>query len=747
MNPGLSQNLPILSRAGFLNSGVGALFVWLAFRLVRLGSGRDGDLLAQSLEATGVAARSIPHRGEILDRNGCVLAVSEPVVSVCVNPSQTADRAPQLAAILEPHLQIPQEKLLRRLQPRPLRNAKGEVILDRHGKTIPDQWELLKSNISLPEWQEIRQSIQKATFGLDLTNRKQKAMLKTLRTYAIFAVPAQVRRYRLGALAAHVIGHVTVDSGNSPFFVIGDIKVPTEFAALLRVEKNPVSEFLFAALTEPARDELSGLFSMNGDRTTLQKTLVAELNRIIQRGPIYHPERFTSVPLDPETVALLYSNPEGLELVRLNRLLLADAYPNLLARHTPVLPLQVGAAGIERSCEHLLCGEVGWRRSQHDARGRELPRFREEDIPVRDGLTVGLTLDARVQRILEDELAVLVRRHAPASATGLIVNPATGDLLACATLPHYLPERPGESTPETWRNRAICDVHELGSVMKMVTVIAALDLGILRLNDVIFCENGIFHYKGKTLRDHHPYGNLTVEEILVHSSNVGAAKIALRVGEPWLHHYFSCFGFGKPTGILLPGERSGTLHPVKSWSGTCITRVAIGYAMSATPLQLAMAYSALGNNGVLMRPRLLESMKTAAGICLQRYPVSSVRSVAKPEVCRSVLSALTGVVSPNGTAPKAAVPDFTAAGKTGTAEIWRKQGRVSGGYVASFVGLLPASLPRLCITIVVDNPKNGHFGGTVCGLTFAQVARRSAQVLNIPPDNLPMDNHLLALAR
>jgi cell division protein FtsI/penicillin-binding protein 2 len=750
VNWGLFNNIPILSRLTrwhFLNGGVTGMFSVIGWRLFNLSSGRPKNPRGEWPQATGDGVRSIPYRGEIQDRNGLILAVSEPVVAVCANPQHAADSGPQFAALLEPLLGIPRQDLLPKLQPHIRTHATGVPIRDKHGNVKWDQWELLKSNVSLSKWREIQKAIETATFGLNFADKKQRKLLMSLRRNVVFTEPAQTRLYPCGPLAVHTIGHVTADSGASPFFVVGDIKSPVEFAALLRLENHPVSEFLFAALSEPARDAVSGFIGLHEDRAALQKTLVDELNRIIQHGLIYHPQRFASVRLEPETVAMLFQSAKGLELVRLNRFLLAEVYPDFIAKHPPVLARQVGAAGIEWSYETALSGEVGWRRGERDAAGRELPRFRYEEIPARDGRNVVLSLDARVQRIVEVELAAIMQRHTPESATAVVVNPASGDVLACATLPNYSPEKPGAAKPAELRNRAICDVHELGSVMKMITATAAIDRNIIRLSDVIFCENGSFVYKGKPLTDHHRYGNLSVEEILIHSSNIGAAKIALRVGEPWLHHYFSRFGFGVPTGIPLLGERNGVLRPVKSWSGTCITRVAIGYGISATPLQLAMAYAVLGNNGILMRPRLVTCVKDASGVVIQEYPALAVRSVASAETCRSVLRALTGVVSSKGTAPGAAVPNYTSAGKTGTAEKWRKQGRLAGAYVASFVGLLPAVSPRLCIAIVVDEPKNEHFGGTVCGPVFARIARRSAEALKIPPDNLAADNRVVASAR
>jgi cell division protein FtsI/penicillin-binding protein 2 len=185
--------IPTYTRAGFLVSGVASLFAWVGYRLLTLGSGRASNWFARSLAATGLTARRIPHRGEIQDRNGYVLAVSEPVVVVCANPSLIADRAPQLAAVLESCLQIPKEKLIARLQLRPLRNAKGQVILDHRGRPVPVQREQLKSNVTLFEWRRIRESLKDASFGLDPADKKQRELLKLLRGKAIFAEPAQAR--------------------------------------------------------------------------------------------------------------------------------------------------------------------------------------------------------------------------------------------------------------------------------------------------------------------------------------------------------------------------------------------------------------------------------------------------------------------------------------------------------------------------------------------------------------------------
>ncbi|HUA66907.1 MAG TPA: penicillin-binding transpeptidase domain-containing protein, partial [Candidatus Saccharimonadales bacterium] len=263
----------------------------------------------------------------------------------------------------------------------------------------------------------------------------------------------------------------------------------------------------------------------------------------------------------------------------------------------------------------------------------------------------------------------------------------------------------------------------------------ALNDGAVQFADTFDCDNGRFAYAGRVLHDSEPHGILTTEGIITKSSNIGAAKIGLRLGDDRLYDYAWDFGFGQRTGIPLPGEVSGILHPVKDWSKVSIAQIPMGQGVAVTRLQMAMAMSAIANDGRLMQPMLVDHLVDRNGNIVAQYEPQMVRQVISPATARLMVEALKTVVSPEGTAPDAAMKDYAVAGKTGTAQKAGPGGYMPGKYYASFIGFFPADNPQLCISIVMDEPKEGYYGGQVCGPIFREIAERCASYLNIPPDN------------
>ena len=264
---------------------------------------------------------------------------------------------------------------------------------------------------------------------------------------------------------------------------------------------------------------------------------------------------------------------------------------------------------------------------------------------------------------------------------------------------------------------------------------------MVRLDDPFYCEQGHFEYAGKVLHDHEPFGTLTTEGIITKSSNIGAAKIGIKLGEDRLYNYASDFGFGDRTGIPLPGEVGGILHPVKDWSKVSIAQIPMGHGVAVTRLQMALAMSALANDGWLMRPMLVKYLTDRSGNIVEQYAPQHVRQVVSDATDKEMIEALKTVVSADGTAPGAAMKDYVVAGKTGTAQKVENGTYATDKYMASFIGFFPADHPQVCISIVMDEPKEGYYGGQVCGPVFRDVAEKCASYLNIPPDgNLPQPN-------
>ena len=405
----------------------------------------------------------------------------------------------------------------------------------------------------------------------------------------------------------------------------------------------------------------------------------------------------------------------------------------------------VGCDGIEKSFNSKLSGVDGWRVTEADSARRELASHRDEDVPARDGLNVVLTLDVAVQHILETALAEGMQKHSPKSITGIVMRPRTGEILAMASLPDYDPNIPNSITTNG-RNRVISDVVEPGSTFKIVVVSGALNNGIVTLNDEFFCENGHFAFAGRVLHDHESLGTETVKSIIMKSSNIGAAKIGIKLGEDSLYSYAWNYGFGQRTGIPLPGEAGGILYPVKKWSKVSIAQIPMGHGVAVTRLQMIMAMSAIANDGWLMRPMLVSRLQQRDGSVVQRYTPERVRQVVSEAAAKKLIEALKGVPTKDGTAPDAAMKNYVVAGKTGTAQKVENGVYVSGKYISSFIGFFPADNPELCISIVMDEPKaEGYYGGKVCGPVFRDVAERCASYLNIPPDpSLMATNALVA---
>jgi cell division protein FtsI/penicillin-binding protein 2 len=396
-----------------------------------------------------------------------------------------------------------------------------------------------------------------------------------------------------------------------------------------------------------------------------------------------------------------------------------------------------GIEGIEASMNDYLRGHDGFRYTERDRQGRELVAYRAEERPPRDGCNVRLTIDMALQTIVESELDEAVKRMRPKMATVILMRPQTGQILALANRPHYNLNQQQGVTQEQRQNRAIMDQVEPGSTFKIVTTASALAHRLVQPDTGIFCENGYFRYGGRALHDHHGYGELSVHDILVKSSNIGVAKMAIQLGDQRLYNAVRLFGFGDRTGVQLPGEIDGTVHPPHRWSKISITRIPMGHEVDATPLQVANSMCAIANGGRLLTPQIIQEITDAEGRTVATFPPVEVRRVIPESTAQQVRDALVEVVGKRGTAPQAAVPGFKVAGKTGTSEKITPGGTYKDGkYVASFVGFMPAEDPAFVALVIVDEARvehGKHFGGLVAAPIFSKIAARAAQHLNLVP--------------
>ncbi len=408
-----------------------------------------------------------------------------------------------------------------------------------------------------------------------------------------------------------------------------------------------------------------------------------------------------------------------------------------LGRKDPKDDHLVGVEGIERSMEDYLCGIDGFRHIERDRTGREIVIYRGQEQAPRHGMNVQLTIDMNLQSILEAELDNAYRELKPDNTTGIILDPKTGEILAMTSRPTFDLNNINAAKPEEMKNRAIFDMVEPGSTFKIVVASAALNERVVTQKSLIYCENGAFAYGGRILRDHHGYGQMNVHDILMKSSNIGSAKMALMLGDDKFYEYVRRFGFGERTGIALPGEIPGLVHPPSRWDRLTITRMPMGQAVAVTPLQMAVGMAVIANGGKLMHPQIIKSIQDKDGHEVLSMKPEVVRAVIPEETAKFVGGALTEVVGERGTAALARVSGFTVAGKTGTAQkVDPRGGYAAGKYVVSFVGYMPAEDPRFVCLILIDNAKISsglNYGGLVAAPIFSRVAEKAARYLDLVP--------------
>ena len=407
----------------------------------------------------------------------------------------------------------------------------------------------------------------------------------------------------------------------------------------------------------------------------------------------------------------------------------------------------VSVTGVERYFDFYLRGQDGWRESERDGKRQELAQYRGREVPPRDGLNLELSINQMVQYFVEEEISRLVKEYDPKGISILVSESGTGALLAMANYPTYDPNEFYNTKKypiANQRNRSLTDVFEPGSTFKIVPAAAALNEGLVGIED--FFDTGFeqISYRGRRLKlptDHRTYERLSMREIVVKSSNRGAAHLGVLLGEQKLHEYAAAFGFGSLTGCDLGGEVQGVLHPIRRWDGLTITRLPMGHALSATPMQVHTAMGVVANDGILMKPLLAKRVFDVDGQTVLRFSPKPVRRVIQSEVATTLCSMLAEVVSDKGTARRAAIDSYQVAGKTGTTQKLVNGQYSNSHHVASFSGFFPADQPKLVITVVVDEPnlKGVGYGGTVAAPAFRRIAEACIQYLGIRPSDLSVD--------
>ncbi|MCC7376994.1 MAG: penicillin-binding protein 2 [Verrucomicrobiales bacterium] len=586
-------------------------FLALGYRLVDLQVIQHEALLERANRSHALQITTKGHRGDLRDSRGEVLARSLPAKAICADPSLIGEHYNAVARVLAPLLRTNELILADALLPRLRTNRLGEIVHDRKGRPVTNQYVVLRRRVLDEEWKAISSVLEKETFGLP-TNRVREigALRQSIRPSRD---EDEIRVYPNRSLASAVIGFT---------------------------------------------DGLGG-----------------------------------------------------------------------------------GVEGLEAFLNEQLKGVDGFIKTERSRRGGELRRFREIQMPPQNGRDVYLTLDARLQLIVEEELAATLRQFQAAGGCVVAIQPRTGRILAMASLPSFDPNRPPLRPQDAAlrRNWGVSYTFEPGSTFKLVAATAIMNEGLMDLSDRVDCGEhgqyvGEFGRERVRLTDVHVIKDryASVERVIAESSNIGTFQLALKLGRPKYSEYLERFGFGQKTGIRMPLEERGLLRPTKDWSMTDFSRIAMGYTVAVTPLQLATAMSALANDGRLMRPQIIDRIVAADGTLLVRPEPEVVREVCRPEVAAKVRRALRQVVE-DGTGSLVKMERYTVAGKTGTAKIapYREQ-----RYHASFVGFFPTEAPELCIAVVVEdpNPRLGYYGGKVSGPAFRNIALRAADYLGIPTD-------------
>jgi cell division protein FtsI (penicillin-binding protein 3) len=403
-----------------------------------------------------------------------------------------------------------------------------------------------------------------------------------------------------------------------------------------------------------------------------------------------------------------------------------------------VAPDGIGKDGMELSLDTELAGHRELLRGLRDRSGKLLFMDGIQDEQMLAGHDIYLTIDQGIQNVAERELGRAAQTFEALGGSVIVVDPATGEILALANWPGYNPNDYRFSEPETRRMRAITDRFEPGSTAKIFTLAAGLDSGVVKPNERMYCENGSMTVDGVVIPDTHPAGWLSLTQVLATSSNICAAKIGLEMGGTRLYEAFRRFGFGQETGLPVPGEAAGVLLPRgRPWVHVETASAAFGQGISVTNLQLVMATAAIANGGRLMEPVLVRRVNGGSGELVREAAPRVRRQVVSPAVARTVAEMMIAVTEGDGTGVQAAVDGFAVAGKTGTAQ---KADRGRRGYslddhIASFVGFVPARQPVLAIAVTLDEPALDHQGGAVAAPVFRRIAEAALNYLGVTPKN------------
>lgn len=395
--------------------------------------------------------------------------------------------------------------------------------------------------------------------------------------------------------------------------------------------------------------------------------------------------------------------------------------------------------GLERSCDDLLTGVDGQESTELDAQRRDIPQSIRVERQSVDGKDVVLTIDSTIQQIAEEALGKMAKTYHPRSACAVVIKPDTGEVLAIANYPFFDPNSTTKTDPGLWRNRAVADLYEPGSTLKVVTVAAALNEGIGPHEIVANCARREKIKGGRVSCSVHPpfmngHGAVDMYKIIQYSCNIGAAHLAFKMGSEKLYSYEKAFGLLDRLNAGFGGEAVGYMLPASDWRLIRLANIGFGQGINVTPLQMAAVYGAIANGGVYVEPKVVREVLNSDGTVARHFKPGKSRRVISREAA-SALSKMLMVCAEEGTGKPALIPGRTVAGKTGSAQIaMPKGGYESGAFIASFMGFVPASKPRLVIAVVVNRPQGSHWGATVAAPVFREIGENALVGMKVPLD-------------
>ena len=392
-----------------------------------------------------------------------------------------------------------------------------------------------------------------------------------------------------------------------------------------------------------------------------------------------------------------------------------------------------GLGGLEFFYDHHLKGDVEKSVAYRDARGA---LFETEETLSRSGNGphhLHLTLRKNIQYVAETELNQACDRYKARACTAVVLDPHSGEVLAMASYPSFNPNTYGSYDVGLWRSLAVTDTFEPGSTFKVILATAALEAGVVRPEDKFFCENGAYRVGNSTIHDHEKYGTMSLREILKVSSNIGIYKVAQKLGKERFGEVIHQMGFGQKTGIDYPGETSGFVRAAEKWQPIEFANAAFGQGVRVTPIQLTSAFATIANGGTGIRPYLVSRITDAEGNTLMETKPKTVPGILKEQTTRQVMAMMREVTEEGGTGTKAALPGYTVAGKTGTAQKFVNGEYSHTKFMSSFIGMIPSESPRLVILVTIDEPKGVVYGGLVAAPVFRKIAWAGLRDLNVPP--------------